>query len=163
MAGDFEDTYDLGNMTDEELVELVREQLDDYPDLDSSRIDIAAEDGAITLSGRVGTDGELQTIGQVLSDVIGVEHVTNELVVDPLTRVHHDEAADVANSEVYGSPRGLRGGANRTEDTAAHLLDDEGAEQFGTGDVGEAIERGYSYNPPVSPTQDGQDEGGEEH
>jgi hypothetical protein len=162
MARDFEDISDIENMSDEELTDLVREQLEEYPDLDASRVDIVAADGAITLSGRVGTEAELQSIGRVLTDVIGIERVSNDLVVDANTRVQHDDAADVANAEVYGRPRGLRGGANRTEDTAAHLLDDEGAEQFGTGDVGEAIERGYSYNPPINPVQEGH-EGREDH
>jgi hypothetical protein len=162
MADDYEDIYDLGNMTDEEIESLVREELDDYPQIDPSRVDVTVSDGAVTLSGRVGSEAEHQSIEHVLTDVIGIEHVTNELVVDPLTRAHHDDAADVANAEVYGGPRGQRGGANRTEDSAAHLLDDAGAEQQGTGDVGEAVERGYSYNPPTTPTQEGQ-RGAEEH
>jgi hypothetical protein len=155
MAGDFEDIYDLENMTDEEIAELVREGLGEYPDLDASGVDVAVKDGRVVLSGRVGTEAELQTIEQVVSDVIGLPAVENELVVDPLTRVQQPEAADEANAALYNSPRGQRGGANRTEDTAAHLLDDTGAEQYGTSDMGEAIERGYSYNPPATPMQDG--------
>jgi hypothetical protein len=162
MADDYEDIYDLENLTDEELEALVREELQDYPQIDPSRLDIVVTDGAVTVGGRVGTEGELQTIEQVITDVIGVERFTGEMVVDPLTRVQHDEAADVANAEVYDSPRGQRGGANRTEDTAAHLLDDTGAEQFGTNDIGEAVERGYSWNPPATPIQEGQ-RGAEEH
>jgi hypothetical protein len=162
MAGDYEDIDDLGNMTDDELAAFVRERFEEYPDLDPDGIEIEAADGSITLSGRVGTEAELQSFERVLTDIIGVERVNNEIVVDSLTRSQHDDAADVANTEVYGSPRGLRGGANRTEDSAAHLLDDTGAEQYGTGDVGEAIERGYSYNPPVNPVQEGH-EGDEEH
>jgi hypothetical protein len=155
MAGDFEDIYDLENMTDEEIAELVREELDGYPDLDASGLDIDVRSGKVTVGGRIGTEAELQMVEQVLTDVIGLPSVDNQMMVDSLSRVHQDEAADVANAELYGSPRGQRGGANRTEDTAAHLLDDTGAEQFGTNDMGEAIERGYSYNPSSTPIQEG--------
>jgi hypothetical protein len=162
MADDFEDIYDIENMTDDELESLIREELDDYPQIDPSRVDVAVNQGNVTVSGRVGTEAELQSIEQVLTDVIGFDNVTNDIVVDRLTRAQHADAADVAAAEVRSESRGQRGGANSTEDTAAHLLDDTGAEQYGTGDVGEAVERGYSYNPPSTPIQEGQ-RGAEEH
>jgi hypothetical protein len=162
MARDYEDIHNLEDMTDEELEALVREELDEYEQVDPSRLVIEARDGDVTVGGRVGTEAEYQVVEQVVTDVLGVQRFTNEMVVDPLTRAQHDEAADVANAEVYDSPRGQRGGANRTEDTAAHLLDDTGAEQYGTGDMGEAVERGYSYNPPAGPAQEGQ-RGHEDH
>jgi hypothetical protein len=149
MAGD--DMYDLGNMSDDELADMVREELDERPELDPSGLEIHVADGQVSITGRVGTEAEYQLIEQVLTDVIGIEDLNNDVVVRP----DQDDAADVANAELYGSPRGQRGGANRTEDSAAHLLEDTGAEQFGTGDMGEAIERGYSYNPPAGPVQEG--------
>ena len=155
MAGDFEDFYDIESLTDDELQALIREELEEQPDIDAEGLDIRVANGRVTLGGRVGTDEEVQVIQQLLTDVIGVPHVNNELVVDELTRIQQPEAADDANARVYASPRGGRGGANRTEDSAAHLLDDTAAEQFGTGDMGEAIERGYSYNPPQTPVPDG--------
>jgi hypothetical protein len=155
MAGDFEDIYDLENMTDEEITQLVREELDAYPDLDAGGLEIDVQDRRVKVGGRVGTEAELQMVEQVLTDVIGLPSVENEMVVDALRRGLQDEAADVANAQLYNSPRGQRGGANRTEDTAAHLLDDTGAEQYGTNDMGEAIERGYSYNPSDTPIQEG--------
>lgn len=153
MAGD--DFYDIENMTDPELLELVREQLNEYPDVDASGLEIAADGGRVTVSGRIGTEAEYQIIERVLTDVIGIAGVNNELVVADLARAQQPDAADEANAELYSSPRGQRGGANRTEDTAAHLLDDTGAEQFGTNDIGEAVERGFSYNPPDTPIQEG--------
>ena len=155
MPGDFEDFYDIESMTDEELQALIREELEEQPDIDAEGLDIRVANGRVTLAGRVGTDAEVQVIQQLLTDVIGVPNVDNELVVDELTRIEQPEAADEANARVYAAPRGRRGGADRTEDTAAHLLDDTGADQFGTGDMGEAIERGYSYNPPQTPAPDG--------
>jgi hypothetical protein len=153
MAND--DFYDIENMTDEELEVLVREQLDEQPDLDAAGLEITASEGRVTVGGRIGTEAEYQAIERVLTDIIGIADVTNELLVDGLRRVQQDDAADVANAELYNRPRGQRGGADRTEDTAAHLLDDTGAEQYGTNDVGEAVERGYSYNPPDKPIQEG--------
>ena len=154
MADDYGDFYDIDSLTDEELEALVREQLDAYPELDVSGLDVVAEDGRIMLSGRVGTAAEYQQIGHLLTDVIGVR-VTNELVVDQLARYELPEAADQANARVYAAGRGGRGGADRTEDTAEHMLRDTAAEQFGTNDVGEAVERGYSYNPQETPIQEG--------
>lgn len=153
MADDYEDFYDIESMSDEEIRDLVREELDEHPDLDASGLDLAVSDGAVTISGRVGTEAELQEIEHVLTDVIGL-NVQNDLVVDELVRLEQPEAADKANSRLY-TAGGARGGADRTEDSAEHLLTDTAAEQFGTDDMGEAIERGYSYNPPERPVQEG--------
>jgi hypothetical protein len=154
MANDYEDFYDIDSLTDAELEALVREELDEYPDIDASGLDITVTNGRVTLSGRVGTEAEYQQIEHVLTDVIGV-HVENEMVVDELTRYEQPLAADEANAQVYASGRGGRGGADRTDDAAEHLLADTSAEQFGTNDVGEAVERGYSYNPADTPIQEG--------
>ncbi|HEX6306955.1 MAG TPA: BON domain-containing protein [Longimicrobiales bacterium] len=153
MAEDYEDFYDVESMTDEEIQALVSEELDQHPDLDASGIELEVADGQVRVSGRVGTEAELQIIEHVLTDVIGVP-VTNELVVDELVRQEQPEAADDANTRVYARG-GAHGGADRTEDTAEHLLKDTAAEQYGTNDVGEAVERGYSYNPPDTPVQEG--------
>jgi hypothetical protein len=91
----------------------------------------------------------------VLTDVIGVRDVANEIVVDELVRQEQPEAADDANAALYTSEGGARGGADRTEDSAEHLLGDTVADQYGTSDAGEAIERGHSYNPPDGPVQEG--------
>jgi hypothetical protein len=155
MARDFEGLYDIENMTDAELEQLIREQLDEQPDVDPAGLEIRASSGRVTVGGRIGTEAEYQIVERLLTDVIGIEAVENELVVDPLVRAEQSEEADEANARLYDTPRGQRGGANRTEDTAAHLLEDTGAEQYGTGDMGEAVERGYSWNPPNTPIQEG--------
>lgn len=162
MAGGYEDLSGESMLSDAELAALVRDRLAEHAGVEPGAIEITVRDGAVSVAGRIGTEAEYQAIEHVITDLIGVERVNNEMVVDPLRRVGYDEAADVANTQVYGEPRGQRGGANRTEDSAAHLLDDTGAEQYGTGDVGEAVERGYSYNPPLPPFQEG-DEGKEDH
>lgn len=154
MAGDFEDLYDIESMTDEELTALVRESLDEHPELDATGLDLRARDGTVRLAGRVGTEAELQIIEHVLTDVIGVPKVRNELVVDELVRQQQPDGADRANARVYGAGS-ASGGANRTEDSAEHLLEDTAAELYGTDDPAEAIERGHSYNPPDAPIQEG--------
>jgi hypothetical protein len=86
----------------------------------------------------------------VLTDGIGVS-VRNDLVIDDLVRAEQPEGADAANARVFARGQ-AHGGADRTEDSAEHLLEDTAAEQYGTDDMGEAIERGYTYNPPDTPT-----------
>lgn len=153
MAQDYEDFYDIESMTDEEVQAVVREQLAERPDLDADGIELSVADGKVSLSGRVGTEAELQIIEHILTDVLGVP-VNNELMVDELLRQEQNEAADTANARLYAAGS-ARGGADRTEDTAEHLLNDTAAEQYGTEDMGEAIERGHSYNPPDTPVQEG--------
>lgn len=153
MADDYEDFYDVESMTDEEIQALVRDELSGHPDIDASGLDFAVAEGHVTVSGRVGTEAEFQVIEHVLTDVIGLK-VSNDLVIDELVRQEQPEAADSANSRLYAGGQ-ARGGADRTEDSAEHLLKDTAAEQFGTDDMGEAIERGYSYNPPDTPIQEG--------
>lgn len=155
MAGDYEGMYDLSSMDDGEIGELIREQLEDYAELDVERVEVAVEEGRVTLSGRVGTEQEYQAVEHVVTDVLGIVDVRNDMVVDALTRGEQDEAADVALADRLTREGVSSGGANRTEDSAEHLLTDTAAEHFGTQDMGEAIERGYSYNPPDSPVQEG--------
>jgi hypothetical protein len=155
MADDYEGMYDVSSMEDEEVRDLIREQLEDYAELDVARIDVAVNGGAVTLSGRVGTEHELQAIEHIVTDVLGIVEVRNDMVIDELTRGEQDEAADVALADRIANEGISSGGANRTEDSAEHLLTDTAAEHFGTSDMGEAIERGYSYNPPDSPVQEG--------
>jgi hypothetical protein len=153
MADDYEDIYDIESMTDDEIQALVSEELEEHPDLDASRLELAVAEQQVTLTGRVGTEAELQIVEHVITDVIGLR-VRNDLVVDELVRQEQPEAADEANTRVYPGGQ-ARGGADRTEDSAEHLLEDTAAEQYGTNDMGEAIERGYSYNPPDTPVQEG--------
>lgn len=155
MARDDADFSDIESMGDEELTQLVREELNEHPDLDADGIDVGVKDGRVTLAGRVGTEAEFQVIEHVLSDVLGIATVENGLVVDELVRQEQPEAADNANAGVYASGGSASGGANRTEDSAEHLLRDTTAEQYGTSDMGEAVERGHTYNPPDTPVQEG--------
>jgi hypothetical protein len=157
MAGGYDDSHDADHLSDAEFSALVRDRIGELARIDPATLDITVTDGVVKVAGRVGSEAEYQAIEQVLTDLPGLGRAANELIIDPLARPGYDEAADVANAQLYDEPRSQRGGAHRTEDSAAHLLDDTEAEQFGTGDVGEAVERGYSYNPPLAPFQEGHD------
>lgn len=156
MRGDF-GTFDFGEMTDDEIYDLVVQHLGEYPELDVGWLDVSVRDGHVTLSGRVSSDGEVQVAEKALLDVLGLPQdcFTSELVVDELHRGEAPEAADdavVAEEEAddpLGSPD------MNQSDTAEHLVEDLDALTYGTHDVGEAIEEGASYEPPDRPLPDG--------
>jgi hypothetical protein len=155
MARDYEDIDGLESLDDAELRARIVQEFEEYGDLDTDLVDVQVAEGTVTLSGRVGTESELQRFEHVVTDVLGLKDVSNLIVVDELVRQESSEAADEAAVDVMQAGGATHGGADRTEDTAEHLLVDTAAEQFGTDDVTEAIERGYSYEPPRGPTQEG--------
>ncbi|MBI4408742.1 MAG: BON domain-containing protein [Gemmatimonadetes bacterium] len=155
MRRDYEDVFDLGDLDDGEIAQLIRQQLEEYPELDPDLLRIDVSDGFVTLSGRVGTEQELQTLEHVITAVLGIPKYSNEVVVDELVRGEYSEAADEAaaqDNEVAGQ---LGKGAVLAEDSASHLLEDLESELYGTHDVNQAIERGYTYEPPDRPLQEG--------
>ncbi|MGH7504098.1 MAG: BON domain-containing protein [Longimicrobiales bacterium] len=155
MAKDYEDTRDLGELDDGELRELIFERLRAHDAFgNDTDIEIHVVDGNVTLGGRVGTEGTLQRIEQVITDEIGVVDLTNNIGIDENLRATQPEAADDAARE-GSEERAMSGAADVTEDSAEHLLEDRAAEQHGTRSVREAVERGYSYEPPDGPMQEG--------
>jgi hypothetical protein len=155
MRDDYEDLFDVSDMDDGELRELIRQQLTEHTLIDADDVEVAVTDGQVLLRGRVGTEYEYQAVEHVLTDVIGLQAVNNELVVDELRREEQPEAADDARVARLEAEGGQRGGANRTEDSAEHLMRDTSGELRGTSNMGNAIERGFSYNPPTEPGQEG--------
>ena len=155
MANDYDDLYDLDNISDEDLKDLVLQELSEYPEIDVDLIEIRVDEGRVVVAGRVGTEQEIQQVQQVLTDVIGLDDVTNELVVDELARGERSEGADEAWQEDFAGNPQMTQGTTRTSDTAEHLTENLEAEQFGTQDAQEAIERGTAYEPPDHPVQEG--------
>ena len=154
MAADF-DPYDFTTMTDDEIYDVVVQHLSEYPELDMGWIDVAVQDGRVTLSGRVSSDGEVQIAEQAILDVLGISELTNDLVVDELHRGEMPEAADdaaTADAEVDDQLGEVIGDQS---DTAEHLVEDLEALSYGTHDVGTAIQEGTSYEPPDRPVPDG--------
>lgn len=156
MAHDYDDIYDLANLDDTELKDLVLQELGEYPDIDVDLIEVNVENRVVRLSGRVGTEQEVQAVEQVVTDLIGTE-VKNELVVDAIVRGQRSEAADDAYIEdLEADPQFSAGAAtHNTSDTAQHLVEDLEAESFGTHNVQEAVERGTAYEPPDRAIQQG--------
>lgn len=155
MATDYEDLFDVDDMTDEEIEDLIREELGTYPELDPEPLDIGVDDGFVTLGGRVGTEEELQLVEHTVTDVLGIGNYSNELVVDELSRAKHDDAADVAATEDAEVEDELGESGTATDPAADHLIEDLESRMYGTHDLGKAIERGTSYEPPDRPPQEG--------
>src|SRR3990170_8657904 len=109
MDHDYEDLYDLSSMEDEEIRELILDRLLDYTQIDPADVDVEVENGHVRLLGRVGTEHDYQAIEHVLTDVLGVPALSNEMVVDELRRGEQPEAADdalAARLEAEGRHRG---------------------------------------------------------
>ena len=171
MAEDFDNLSGLEKLSDSELRSLIRDRLDEQVSFDPADVEVEVSRGVVRLSGRVGTESEMRVVEHLLTDVIGVSRVENDLFVDTIRRAESpveidDHLADEAAHE--GLLLGDRTSSESPE--AEHLIEDPEAEMEGATDVGEAIGRGIPWNPPESPTPEGlrgtdvaADSGGEQH
>lgn len=155
MAKDYEDVYDVESMDDGELRDLIVQLLGEEETIDADGVDVAVSDGLVRVSGRLGTEDEVEAVEKIVLERIGVERFESELVVDELVRTQTSEAADDAAQEAdTGSYERTKRG-DRTESSAEHLIDDVEGELYGTEDLQKAIEQGESYTPPDSPHEEG--------
>jgi hypothetical protein len=155
MTDDYEDMFDIEDQDDGELRDLVFQELREAGGLDLDLIDVDVRDGRVCVSGRVGTEQEWQQIEQVLTDVLRVENVSNEIVIDELVRGERSEAADDEVAEEFEADPPLGRGARRTEDSAAHLMPDTASELYGTRDPQQAAGDASAWTPPDRPIQEG--------
>ena len=156
MEKDYEDIDEIDELTDGELRALIRDRLEEQVAFDPNDVEVAVRGGVVTLSGRVGTEQELRIVEHVVTDLIGIKEVKNNLVVDPIRRAESPVAIDehLVDEELHEGI--LLGDGPRPEDPEAeHLHEDIRAELFGTTDVHEAIEEGIPWNPPEGPTPEG--------
>lgn len=156
MAQDFENIDDTAAMSDGELRAFVRDRLEQQLAFDPEDIEVAVRNGVVSLSGRVGTESEFRVVEHLLTDVLGLSEVKNELVVDPIRRAESPMAIDehLADEDAHeGLLLGDRPGTDSPE--ADHLREDVRAELFGTADVQKAIEGAIPWIPPESPTPEG--------
>jgi len=163
MARDFEDVHDLDDLSDDELRAVVREQLAAHNALDIDDITVAVKDGNVTLSGRVGTDGQRLIAEHVVTDVLGVQRIQNDIFVDPTRRPTSAEAIDdhlVEEDAVEGLLLGDKPPTRSDEDEEVHPSLD--ADLYGTSDVQTAIADGTAWIPPEGPTPEGFVEGEEQ-
>lgn len=155
MARDYENVHDTGDLSDRELREVVQEALADNDGVDHDNVTVLVSSGVVRLTGRVGTEEEARVAERVVTDVLGIADVRNELVVDALRRSEEPEGADDTVAE-QAEREGILGDApDQHTDTSEHLADHLEEDMFGTRDMHEAIETGESYSPPDAPTPEG--------
>ncbi len=163
MADDFDNTDEIRNLSDDELRRYVYEELRSQKAFDVDDITIDVTNGGVTLTGRVGTEEELRIIDHVMTDVVGLTNVSNQVVIDEIRRAESPEAIDehLADEDAHGGL--LLGDIPRPfSPEAEHLADAALDDSEGTHDVGEAIENAEPWIPPESPTPEGvsgQDQG----
>jgi hypothetical protein len=153
---DYEDIDEIDEQTDGELRALVRDRLEEQLAFDPNDVEVAVRGGVVHLSGRVGTEQEFRIVEHVVTDLVGIEEVKNDLVVDPIRRAESPVPIDehLADEELREGI--LLGDRPRPEDPEAeHLHEDIRAELFGTSDVQKSIEEGIPWNPPDGPTPEG--------
>lgn len=153
---DYENMHDIEELTDRELRDLVLEQLAAHAGLDVDDMTVTASANRVTLSGRVGTEGEKRIAEHVLTDVLGIVDFTNELVVDQIRRAESPVAVDehlVDEQERAGTLLGEV--AVPLSDESEHLADEYHHDLAGTTDYEQVMEDGMTWNPPDSPTPEG--------
>lgn len=156
MAHDYEDMHNIDGLEDRELRDLVREQLAEHPLLDIDDITVLVADGRVTLSGRVGTDGERRVAEHVLTDVLGVTDFANDLVIDSMRRAENPAALDDHLVDEDERSGGLLGDvAVPFSSEAEHLADELQDDLAGTTDYTRVMEDGMTWNPPSGPTPEG--------
>ncbi|HEX6629070.1 MAG TPA: BON domain-containing protein, partial [Gemmatimonadaceae bacterium] len=94
MERDYEDIRDTDDLSDNELRALVRDTFDQQVAFDPDDVEISVRSGVVNLSGRVGTEEEFRIIERVVTDLVGLQKVSNGIVVDPIRRAESPEAID---------------------------------------------------------------------
>lgn len=69
-------------MTDEEVIEMIQEGFDDDGRIRTDFMRIECHSGRPVLSGRVGSDEELQLIDEIMGDVLEIHDFDNSVWVD---------------------------------------------------------------------------------
>jgi hypothetical protein len=155
-AHDYEDTHDIEDLDDRELRDLVREHLAAHPALDIDDITVTVRDGTITLSGRVGTDGEKRIAEHVITDTLGIVEFNNDLMVDVLARAESPAAIDDHLADEEQRSGVLLGDAPEPQDPEAEYYADRAEDDIaGTVDYEKAMGEGMTWNPPEGPTPEG--------
>jgi hypothetical protein len=156
MAHDYEDIHNIEGLEDRELRDLVREQLAEHPALDIDEITVLVADGTVTLTGRVGTDGERRIAEHVLTDVLGITDFVNDLVIDPVARAESPMAIDENLADEDRRSGALLGDkAVPFSPESEHLADELHDDLSGTTDINRVMEDGMTWNPPDGPTPEG--------
>jgi hypothetical protein len=153
---DYENASSTEDLSDNELRALIRDTFEQQVAFDPNDVDIAVRSGVVELSGRIGTDEELRIVERMVTDIVGVKRVRNDLVVDPIRRAESPEPIDEHLADERLHEGLLLGDMPRPEDPEAqHLHQNLRAELFGTTDVQQSISGAIPWNPPDGPTPEG--------
>jgi hypothetical protein len=160
MERDFENIHDIDNLSDDELRQLVRNHLAAHNGLDADYLDVRVEDGVVVLGGRVGTEGERRIAQHIVTDVLGITSIRDEIMIDPIHRAESPEAVDdhlvdedrAAGLLLGDKPQPFDDEAEPVDGGDPYSLDKH---LFGTTDVQDAIAGGTTWIPPEAPTQEG--------
>jgi len=155
MPRDYENLHRIQDMDDQELSDLIVQELAEYPDVDVDEVEVHVERGFVTLGGRVGTESEAQVVSHVVTDVLGIQHYSNEILIDEARRAQLPEAADEEAAAEGETTSQLGGGIEQTSDTAEHLLEHLDDELYSSHDLQQSIQQGYDYEAPDRPIQEG--------
>lgn len=68
-------------MSDEELAAKIQQEIMNSAELNEVQIDVAAENGTVTLTGLVEDDEQLTAIENILDGMEGVDNVENNLIL----------------------------------------------------------------------------------
>jgi hypothetical protein len=153
---DYENIRETDRLTDNELRALVRDEFESQLAFDPDDVDVSVSSGVVRVSGRVGTEAEFRIVERVVTDLVGLKNLKNELVVDPIRRAESPEPIDEHLVDEQLREGLLLGDRSRPEEPEAeHIREDIRAELFGTTDVQESIGGAIPWNPPDGPTPEG--------
>ena len=155
MELDYENVDDRDNLSTEEIRARVREALQENNSVDADDINVHVENGVVRLLGRVGTEGERRVAEHIVTDVLGIMSVRNELVVDELRRAESPEVIDDRLVDDADHAESRLDDRSPMSDESRHLADNVDGELYGTTDMKSVMEDGIPYTPPDSPTQEG--------
>ena len=154
MADDFDNSDEIQNLSDDELREYILTEFRSQKAFDVNDLTVEVKNGAVKLDGRVGTDNELRIIDHVVTDILALTNVDNQIVIDEIRRAVSPEAIDehIADEEAHAGL--LLGDSVVSLNSETGRLADVGDSE-GTHDVQEAIENAEPWIPPESPTPEG--------
>jgi hypothetical protein len=126
----------LGEMSGDQLKELVREELEDLG-VEINLIEIEAEDDSrVVVRGRADTRRNRELIVQIVAETLGVDEIVNGLVVGSGGDDDDDPLED---------------------DDDDYEIKDEDDDTVGTEDMSRSMEDGIPYIPPSRPVFGGQE------
>jgi hypothetical protein len=153
---DYEDIRDTDQLSDNELRALVRDAFEPQMAVDPDDVTISVKSGVVELTGRVGTDEELRIAERIVTDMVGLGKIRNNLFVDEIRRAESPEAIDEHLVDEQLHEGLLLGDKPRPENPEAqHRHENLRAELFGTTDVQQSISEAIPWNPPEGPTPEG--------